>query len=147
MNYEIIRFIITMRTRRASQFRYTPSSSPGRRQSQTIIILVWFIIIIIDFIIVFLFSIKNIREGVKKNVFFWDFVPNIGPHPPVNIRIARPRNALWRAILRRAILSLSFIRIARPIYFVCFFCVNMTLNWFQMLFRVFCIVSVHDHMS
>ena len=21
------------------------------------------------------------REGVKKNVF-WDFVPNIGPHPP-----------------------------------------------------------------
>ena len=23
-----------------------------------------------------------IREGVKKNGFFWDFVPNIGPHPP-----------------------------------------------------------------
>ena len=36
----------------------------------------------------------------------------------VNIRIACPRNALWRAILRRAILSMSFIRIARPIYFV-----------------------------
>ena len=40
----------------------------------------------------------------------------------VNIRIARPRNALWRAILRRAILSTSFIRIARPIYFVFFLC-------------------------
>ena len=38
----------------------------------------------------------------------------------MNIRIARPRNALWRAILRRAILSMSFIRIARPIYFVFF---------------------------
>ena len=38
----------------------------------------------------------------------------------VNIRIARPRNALWRAILRRAILSVSIIRIARPIYFVFF---------------------------
>ena len=25
---------------------------------------------------------KVIREGVKKNGFFWDFVPNIGPHPP-----------------------------------------------------------------
>ena len=36
----------------------------------------------------------------------------------VNIRIARPRNALWRAILRQAILSTSFIRIARPIYYV-----------------------------
>ena len=23
-----------------------------------------------------------IREGVKKNVFIWDFIPNIGPHPP-----------------------------------------------------------------
>ena len=23
-----------------------------------------------------------IREGVKKTVFIWDFVPNIGPHPP-----------------------------------------------------------------
>ena len=57
----------------------------------------------------------------------------------VNIRIARPRNALWRAILRRAILSTSFIRIARPIYFV-FFCVDMTFNWFQMLFRA----SVQD---
>ena len=22
------------------------------------------------------------REGVKKNGFIWDFVPNIGPHPP-----------------------------------------------------------------
>ena len=40
-------------------------------------------------------------------------------HKMVNIRIARPRNALLRAILRRAILSTSFIRIARPIYFVC----------------------------
>ena len=45
--------------------------------------------------------------------------------------------------MRRAILSTSFIRIARPIYFV-FFCVDMTLNWFQMLFRVFCIVFVQD---
>ena len=36
----------------------------------------------------------------------------------VSIRIARPGNALWRAILRWAILSTSFIRIARPIYFV-----------------------------
>ena len=36
----------------------------------------------------------------------------------ITLRIARPRNALWRAILRRAILSMSFIRIARPIYFV-----------------------------
>ena len=61
----------------------------------------------------------------------------------MNIIIARPRNALWRAILRRAILSMSFIRIAHPIYFV-FFCVDMTFNWFQMLFRVFCIVSVQD---
>ena len=25
-----------------------------------------------------------------------------------------------------------------------FFCVDMTFNWFQMLFRVFCIVSVQD---
>ena len=25
---------------------------------------------------------NGIREGVKKNVFFWDFVPNIGPHQP-----------------------------------------------------------------
>ena len=25
---------------------------------------------------------KMIREGVKKTCFFWDFVPNIGPHPP-----------------------------------------------------------------
>ena len=39
----------------------------------------------------------------------------------VNIRIARPRNGLWRAILRRAILSSSFIKIARPIHFI--FCV------------------------
>ena len=23
-----------------------------------------------------------LREGVKKNGFIWDFVPNIGPHPP-----------------------------------------------------------------
>ena len=61
----------------------------------------------------------------------------------VNIRIARPKNALWRAILRRAILSTSFIRIARPIYYV-FLCADMTFNWFQMLFRVFCIVSVQD---
>ena len=38
----------------------------------------------------------------------------------VKIRIARPRNALWRAILRQAILSTSFIRIARPINFVFF---------------------------
>ena len=42
----------------------------------------------------------------------------VHPQHWVNIRIARPRNALWRAILRRAILSTSFIRIARPIYFV-----------------------------
>ena len=42
----------------------------------------------------------------------------------ITLRIARPRNALWRAILRRAILSMSFIRIARPIYFG-FFCVDM----------------------
>ena len=27
-------------------------------------------------------SLILVREGVKKNVFFWDFVPNIGPHPP-----------------------------------------------------------------
>ena len=28
-------------------------------------------------------SCKIIREGVKKKtVFIWDFVPNIGPHPP-----------------------------------------------------------------
>ena len=39
-------------------------------------------------------------------------------HYQITLRIARPRNALWRAILRRAILSTSFIRIARPIYFV-----------------------------
>ena len=38
----------------------------------------------------------------------------------ITLRIARPRNALWRAILRWAILSMSFIRIARPIYFVFF---------------------------
>ena len=25
---------------------------------------------------------KTLREGVKKNVFIWDFVSNIGPHPP-----------------------------------------------------------------
>ena len=37
----------------------------------------------------------------------------------ITLRIARPRNALWRAILRRAIVSMSFIRIARPIYFFC----------------------------
>ena len=24
----------------------------------------------------------SLREGVKKNGFIWDFVPNIGPHPP-----------------------------------------------------------------
>ena len=24
----------------------------------------------------------HLREGVKKNGFIWDFVPNIGPHPP-----------------------------------------------------------------
>ena len=24
----------------------------------------------------------QLREGVKKNGFIWDFVPNIGPHPP-----------------------------------------------------------------
>ena len=24
----------------------------------------------------------KLRKGVKKNVFLWDFVPNIGPHPP-----------------------------------------------------------------
>ena len=42
----------------------------------------------------------------------------------ITLRIARPRNALWRAILRQAILSMSFIRIARPMYFV-FFCVAM----------------------
>ena len=23
-----------------------------------------------------------LREGVKKNIFIWDFVPNIRPHPP-----------------------------------------------------------------
>ena len=33
--------------------------------------------------------------------------------------------------MRWAILSTSFIRIARPIHFV-FFCVDMTFNWFQM---------------
>ena len=31
-----------------------------------------------------------------------------------------------------------------PPYLFCFFCVDMTFNWFQMLFRVFCIVSVQD---
>ena len=36
----------------------------------------------------------------------------------VNIRIARLRNALWRASLRRATLSTSYIRIARPNYSV-----------------------------
>ena len=35
----------------------------------------------------------------------------------VNIRIAHPRNAHWRAILRWAILSMSFIRISHPNYF------------------------------
>ena len=35
----------------------------------------------------------------------------------ITLRIARLRNALWRAILSRAILSMSFIRIARPLYF------------------------------
>ena len=37
----------------------------------------------------------------------------------ITLRLARPRNALWRAIRRRAIVSMSFIRIARPIYFFC----------------------------
>ena len=32
----------------------------------------------------------------------------------------------------------------RPYLFCLFFCVDMTFNWFQMLFRVFCIVSVQD---
>ena len=28
-------------------------------------------------------TVQNIREGApKKNGFIWDFVPNIGPHPP-----------------------------------------------------------------
>ena len=31
-----------------------------------------------------------------------------------------------------------------PALFIMFFCVDMTFNWFQMLFRVFCIVSVQD---
>ena len=31
-----------------------------------------------------------------------------------------------------------------PALFILFFCVDMTFNWFQMLFRVFCIVSVQD---
>ena len=35
----------------------------------------------------------------------------------ITLRIARPRNALWRAIL-----SMSFIRIARPMYFVFLCC-------------------------
>ena len=25
---------------------------------------------------------KRLRESVQKNGFIWDFVPNIGPHPP-----------------------------------------------------------------
>ena len=25
---------------------------------------------------------SHVREGVKKTGFIWDFVPNIGPHPP-----------------------------------------------------------------
>ena len=31
-----------------------------------------------------------------------------------------------------------------PALFIMFFCVDMTFNWFQMLFRVFCIVSVQN---
>ena len=31
-----------------------------------------------------------------------------------------------------------------PALFIYFFCVDMTFNWFQMLFWVFCIVSVQD---
>ena len=27
-------------------------------------------------------SISDLRKGVKKNEFIWDFVQNIGPHPP-----------------------------------------------------------------
>ena len=80
--------------------------------------------------------VKNQRPHVHiHDDFFFDNIIKYS----VNIRIARPRNALWRAILRRAILSTSFIRIVRPIYFV-FFCVDMTFNWFQMLFRA----SVQD---
>ena len=45
-----------------------------------------------------------------------------GPDLAITLRIARPKNALWRAFLRQAIMSMSFIRIARPIYF---FCVDM----------------------
>ena len=36
-----------------------------------------------DFVILFLNEIKScVREGVKKNNFFQDFVLNTGPHPP-----------------------------------------------------------------
>ena len=64
-----------------------------------------------------------IFTSFKKHWFFYKFFMVF----QVNIRIARPRNALWRAILRWAILSTSFIRIARPIYFV-FFCADMPFN-------------------
>ena len=59
----------------------------------------------------------------------------------VKIRIARPRNALWRAILRRAILSTSFIRIARPIYFV-FLCLHDLQSVSNVVYSIlYCICS------
>ena len=33
-------------------------------------------------LLAFAYQSQEVREGVKKNVFIWDFVPNIGPHPP-----------------------------------------------------------------
>ena len=38
--------------------------------------LIWIAVDIFQFLLIF------IREGVKKTVFIWDFVPNNGPHPP-----------------------------------------------------------------
>ena len=61
----------------------------------------------------------------------------------LSLRIARPRNALWRAILRRAILNISFIRIARPIYLV-FICVDMPFKTTYVLLRVVCIISAQN---
>ena len=31
--------------------------------------------------------LQQVREGVKKKRFFWDVVPNIGPHPPTTAPI------------------------------------------------------------
>ena len=67
--------------------------------------------------------IVNLNQNDNKGLFINDVITFGGypdPPPSVKIRIARLRHALWRAILRRATLSTSFIRIARPNYSVFF---------------------------